>query len=522
MKRVAAERVNLGGFVVAGVGFLLTRFTVLESLHVEGTVLGFLAGEALFLALGLGLTAFGIALAVSTYASSDVNAVALWSLLGVGGMVLVVGLAHLEAGLGGAEVMAPSNRLTDRILIVGGIGGVLTGLRAASNRRQRRELALQADRATVLNRILRHEVLNKVGVITGYTDLMRERGRDDDRLAVVHESATHIDDAISEVSFLTRAGDSGAAEGGTVDLVDVVRSELEAARETHPEATFVLADAPEEPVVVRATERLSVAFAHLFDNAVRHDDDPDPTVTVSLTCDPGRARVSVDDEGPGLPPAQQRVLENRELPQYDDPGTGFGLSITALVLEQFGASADVTASEGRGTTVTVEFERAVGAGAAVDGGGPYGVTPVQLSKVAVAATVGGVAMGLVQLALTGQMAVIGALYGVPNPIVGWLTHMFHSLVFGVAFSAALVRPRFRRYLRRPLSGAGAGVAYGGFLWLFAAGVVMPVWLRGVGVPAPVPNLSLPGLVGHVVWGVLLGGLYALLVGDGLRSPDQAL
>lgn len=49
-----------------------------------------------------------------------------------------------------------------------------------------------------------------------------------------------------------------------------------------------------------------------------------------------------------------------------------------------------------------------------------------------------------------------------------------------------------------------GVGWGVVLWLVAAGVVMPVWLTLVGVPAQVPNLSLHGLVGHVVWGTALG------------------
>jgi len=47
--------------------------------------------------------------------------------------------------------------------------------------------------------------------------------------------------------------------------------------------------------------------------------------------------------------------------------------------------------------------------------------------------------------------------------------------------------------------------------VFAA-VVMPVWLQAVGFGAApaVPNLNPQSLVGHVVYGVVLGGLYAAL------------
>lgn len=39
---------------------------------------------------------------------------------------------------------------------------------------------------------------------------------------------------------------------------------------------------------------------------------------------------------------------------------------------------------------------------------------------------------------------------------------------------------------------------------------MPVWLGLVGIPAPVPNLSSVGLLGHLVWGVAVGGTYHAL------------
>jgi hypothetical protein len=47
------------------------------------------------------------------------------------------------------------------------------------------------------------------------------------------------------------------------------------------------------------------------------------------------------------------------------------------------------------------------------------------------------------------------------------------------------------------------------LWAVAAGVVAPVWLWLSGIPASVPNLTVPLLASHVVWGLSLGLLTAL-------------
>lgn len=41
---------------------------------------------------------------------------------------------------------------------------------------------------------------------------------------------------------------------------------------------------------------------------------------------------------------------------------------------------------------------------------------------------------------------------------------------------------------------------------------MPVWLPAVGSPAnpPFPNFAAPSLLWHVVYGLVLGGVYAVL------------
>ena len=74
--------------------------------------------------------------------------------------------------------------------------------------------------------------------------------------------------------------------------------------------------------------------------------------------------------------------------------------------------------------------------------------------------------------------------------------------------ALLSGSRLISYRSRPLPTAVLGVAYGVAIWVVAAGFVMPVWLRALGVQAPVPNLTAAGLLGHVLWGATLGGLFA--------------
>lgn len=110
-------------------------------------------------------------------------------------------------------------------------------------------------------------------------------------------------------------------------------------------------------------------------------------------------------------------------------------------------------------------------------------------------------------------AAIPALYGLSGGLAGWVVHMVHSAVFGVVFAYLMTRRSLRRYGEREASATGAGIVYGVLVWIVAAGIVMPYWLDAVGFAGapPLPNLTILGLVTHVLYGLFLGAAYPALV-----------
>jgi hypothetical protein len=130
----------------------------------------------------------------------------------------------------------------------------------------------------------------------------------------------------------------------------------------------------------------------------------------------------------------------------------------------------------------------------------------------VAGVAGGIAMGVM---LTMQMTpviehAIPAMYGLDGGLEGWVIHVSHAAVLGVAFAAVLDAADGTDWgLGRT---AAVGVGFGVVLWVVLAVLVMPIWLGAVGFPnAPaLPNVSVQSLVGHVVYGAVLGVAYAVL------------
>jgi signal transduction histidine kinase len=87
---------------------------------------------------------------------------------------------------------------------------------------------------------------------------------------------------------------------------------------------------------------LDVAVGNLVSNALRHGDG---TVTVSADATEGEVRVSVSDEGPGMPPEFVDVAFDR-FSRADTSrageGSGLGLALVRAVAESHGGTATVT------------------------------------------------------------------------------------------------------------------------------------------------------------------------------------
>ena len=123
---------------------------------------------------------------------------------------------------------------------------------------------------------------------------------------------------------------------------------------------------------------------------------------------------------------------------------------------------------------------------------------------------GGLAGGLLfgaMMGMMGMLPMIGKMVGHPTAITGFVVHMVNSVVIGAAFAVL-----FGRFAGTLASGLRTGALYGGIWWILGPLTLMPLFMgMGLGVnwnAAAVTNM-LPSLMGHLVYGVVLGLTYAL-------------
>ena len=101
---------------------------------------------------------------------------------------------------------------------------------------------------------------------------------------------------------------------------------------------------------------LGILLRNLLDNAIRYS-PRGSTVTVDVGRDDGRARLTIRDHGPGVPPEARARLGQRfeRFGVSDVTGTGLGLSIVARIAELHDARVTFGDAPSGGLAVDVTF-----------------------------------------------------------------------------------------------------------------------------------------------------------------------
>jgi signal transduction histidine kinase len=154
---------------------------------------------------------------------------------------------------------------------------------------------------------------------------------------------------VADLLLLARADANRAAPRRPTDLAEVL---LEAIAELEPVAEDHELSVQAEPVVVHgARDELHRLVLNLVENAVRHT-PPGTRVRASTGIRDGQALLTVEDDGPGIPPELQlRVFERFVRGGRDGGrGSGLGLAIVRSVAESHGGTVSIEPPDGPGGT----------------------------------------------------------------------------------------------------------------------------------------------------------------------------
>jgi signal transduction histidine kinase len=216
--------------------------------------------------------------------------------------------------------------------------GVLVSLHDVTDREMREQ------RLTVLNRVLRHNLRNKVEVVKGNAEVL-DQERESDHLDTIVETA----ETIADLGDSARAIDRfvSASSGGTVvDIAETIEEELD--RLDASEVTVAL-DTPPSPSVETNREALNGALDSALDNALAY---ANTTVEITVTEQKDGYEIAIADDGPGIPQSELDALDSGTETALQH-GTGLGLWQLKWAVMTLGGDLEFDTRHGTTVTFTV-------------------------------------------------------------------------------------------------------------------------------------------------------------------------
>lgn len=204
-------------------------------------------------------------------------------------------------------------------------------------------------RVSVLNRVLRHNVRNKLDAVLAHADHIND---EEHRQAIQHSVSDLISISQKARNAETVMTDSSGA-ASPVDLVTIAREVTTNVQEEYPESN-VIVSSPEQLRIESHKTVVRRLATELIENGVIHSDGPVRVeINVGVGSD-GTPRFRVSDHGPGIPDRERDLLTGAGETQLNH-GLGVGLWFVNWAVKQLGAELEFERADSSGTTVTIRF-----------------------------------------------------------------------------------------------------------------------------------------------------------------------
>ncbi len=216
-----------------------------------------------------------------------------------------------------------------------------------------------------------HELRTPIAVILSTTETLRAELENGVMPAVAAEfldiilrQVRRMQRLIDETLELCRLDEAGTRlEFEPVDLAAVIQdaARLTAAQRKQRGQTLELPPRT-PPVKISGVQKfLLEAFCNVLDNASRYAPEGS-AIQVSIAEESGWIVIRVDDQGPGIPPAEREILFDRFVrgkhgERLYPEGTGLGLAIVRQAMQVHGGRAAAGEAPGGGARIILRFPR---------------------------------------------------------------------------------------------------------------------------------------------------------------------
>ena len=219
------------------------------------------------------------------------------------------------------------------------------------------ERKIRERRLEVLNRVLSHNMRNKMNVIEGHVSLLKSEYDGEEPPESLGEIESTAADLLSLADTIREIEQAFSDPESTepIELTERMDQLLSAFTDRFPDAEFDLAYPDDDRCRIDVPGFIA-AIEEAAENAIKHNDSTEPRVEIRVT---GRSEdwvdVDIEDNGPGIPDQELEVLSEGETPL--NHADRLGLWFIYWVVSRVGGKLSVTESDPRGSTLTLSVPR---------------------------------------------------------------------------------------------------------------------------------------------------------------------
>lgn len=226
---------------------------------------------------------------------------------------------------------------------------LLLGMLFLTFRGIRRDLALARSQRNFLMAVT-HELRTPIAAIKLQLQTFRRAGLSQDQREELHQQALSEADRLSVLAdkvLLATSAEEGilAVDHKPVDVVELISTVVERAKGQIAPKHHLILNAPRELVVLSDAQALRSIADNLIENAAKYA--PNGTrITIGVVKGPGGWRMTVADEGPGVPMDDRTRIFDRFYRGGNEEtrlakGTGLGLYIVQRLVHRLGGEVRV-------------------------------------------------------------------------------------------------------------------------------------------------------------------------------------
>ncbi|RQG95092.1 PAS domain-containing sensor histidine kinase [Natrarchaeobius chitinivorans] len=221
------------------------------------------------------------------------------------------------------------------------------------------QLEEQRDNLKILNEVVRHDIRNDLQLVQAYAEMLEGNVSEgmQDELETVRQSAENAIELTTTARDLADVMLQVDVDDKRIALHRTIDREIAEIRSTHPEANVTVEGTLPRTDVV-ADDMLAAVFRNLLKNAVQHNDEDVPEITVTAEKRDDRVAISVADNGPGVPDERKETIFGKGEKGLESAGTGIGLYLVETLVDRYGGDVWVEDNDPEGAVFVVELQRA--------------------------------------------------------------------------------------------------------------------------------------------------------------------